>query len=57
MVSLTMPVTASVKLDVQPVRILVADDHEVMRMGIRNLLESAPNWCVYAEARTGGEAV
>ena len=38
-------------------RILVADDHEVMRMGIRNLLESVPNWSVYAEARTGGEAV
>ena len=59
MVSLAMPVTdpASAKLDVQPVRILVADDHEVMRMGIRNLLESVPNWSVYAEARTGVEAV
>jgi len=54
-----MPVAdpASGKLDGQPVRILVADDHEVMRMGIRNLLESVPNWSVYAEARTGVEAV
>jgi DNA-binding NarL/FixJ family response regulator len=59
MVSLAMPVAdpASTKLDHQPVRILVADDHEVMRMGIRNLLESVPNWSVYAEARTGIEAV
>src|SRR5262249_1341505 len=57
MVSLAMPVAPSVKLDVQPVRILVADDHEVMRMGIRNLLESVENWSVYAEARTGVEAV
>lgn len=54
-----MPVAnpASAKLDAPPVRILVADDHEVMRMGIRNLLESVPNWSVYAEARTGIEAV
>src|SRR5579863_9902569 len=41
----------------RPVRILVADDHEVMRMGIRNLLESVPEWKVYAEAKTGREAV
>src|SRR5215469_10988269 len=41
----------------RPIRILIADDHEVMRMGIRNLLESIPNWTVYAEARTGVEAV
>jgi DNA-binding NarL/FixJ family response regulator len=39
------------------VRILVADDHEVMRMGIRNLIESVPNWSVAAEASTGREAV
>ena len=39
------------------VRILVADDHEVMRMGIRNLIESVPNWIVSAEASTGREAV
>jgi DNA-binding NarL/FixJ family response regulator len=41
----------------RPVRILVADDHEVMRLGIRNLLESVPSWSVYAEARSGREAV
>ena len=41
----------------RPVRILVAEDHEVMRMGIRNLLESVPAWTVYAEAKTGREAV
>ena len=39
------------------ISILVADDHEVMRMGIRNLLESVPNWVVGAEAATGREAV
>ena len=39
------------------VRILVADDHEVMRLGIRNLLESVPNWTVSDEAANGREAV
>ena len=41
----------------RPIRILVADDHEVMRLGIRHLLESVANWSVYAEARSGREAV
>lgn len=41
----------------RPLRILIADDHEVMRLGIRNLLESVPDWSVYAEARSGREAV
>jgi DNA-binding NarL/FixJ family response regulator len=38
-------------------RILVADDHEVAREGIRSLLESHPGWEVCAEARDGREAV
>ena len=54
-VTLTSPNRISV-VDTQ-IRILVADDHEVMRMGLRNLLESVPNWSVYAEASTGSEAV
>lgn len=39
------------------VRILVADDHEVMRLGIRNLLEAMPNWTICAEAGNGQEAI
>ncbi len=39
------------------VRVLVADDHEVMRLGIRNLLEVRPGWSVCAEAGNGQEAV
>jgi DNA-binding NarL/FixJ family response regulator len=60
MVSLSMPVVdpaGSTNVGTHPVRILVADDHEVMRMGLRNLLEAVPGWSVYAEARTGHEAV
>ena len=39
------------------VRVLVADDHEVVRLGIRNLLEVRPGWSVCAEANNGKEAV
>ena len=51
------PDTNGLTVDIRPVRILIADDHEVMRLGIRNLLESVPNWVVYAEASNGREAV
>jgi DNA-binding NarL/FixJ family response regulator len=39
------------------VRILVADDHEVVRRGVRALLEGEPGWEVCGEAVTGREAV
>jgi DNA-binding NarL/FixJ family response regulator len=39
------------------IRILIADDHEVMRLGIRNLLEIRTAWTVCAEASDGKEAV
>jgi DNA-binding NarL/FixJ family response regulator len=38
-------------------RILIADDHEVARGGIRALLESHPGWEVCGEAKDGREAV
>jgi len=38
-------------------RILVADDHDLMRRGLKSLLESHPGWSVCAEAHTGREAV
>jgi DNA-binding NarL/FixJ family response regulator len=38
-------------------RILIADDHEVARRGIRALLENHPGWQVVAEAANGREAV
>src|SRR5580704_5187673 len=38
-------------------RILVADDHEVARRGIRSLLESHPGWEVCGEAKDGRETV
>ncbi len=38
-------------------RILIADDHEVARKGIRSLLEDHAGWEVCGEARDGREAV
>ena len=38
-------------------RILIADDHEVARRGIRSILESHPGWEVCEEAKDGREAV
>jgi len=38
-------------------RILVADDHDVARCGVRSILESHPGWQVCAEAKDGREAV
>ena len=39
------------------IRILVADDHSIVRRGVRALLESRPGWSVCGEAETGAEAV
>ena len=41
----------------KPVRILVADDHEVVRRGLRAILETREGWEVTGEAATGREAV
>jgi DNA-binding NarL/FixJ family response regulator len=38
-------------------RILLADDHDVLRTGLRALIETRPRWKVVAEARDGLEAL
>jgi DNA-binding NarL/FixJ family response regulator len=40
-----------------PLRILVVDDHALVRRGVRSLLESQPDWEIAGEAATGREAV
>jgi two-component system, NarL family, response regulator NreC len=40
-----------------PIRILLADDHTVIRKGLRLLLESQPGFTVIAEASNGRETV
>jgi two-component system response regulator NreC len=39
------------------IRILLADDHTVVRQGLRKVLEERPDWEVVAEAGDGREAV
>jgi len=41
----------------KPIRILLADDHTVVRKGLRLLLESVPEFQVIADASSGREAV
>lgn len=41
----------------KPLRILVADDHDIIRRGLKQLLHSRPGWEVCGEATTGREAV
>lgn len=38
-------------------RILIADDHDIVRDGLRALLETRADWTVVAEARNGQEAL
>ena len=42
---------------VRTLRILIADDHDLMRRGLKALFESRPGWTVCGEAHTGREAV
>ena len=39
------------------VRVLVADDHAIVRRGLRSLVQSQPGWEVCAEASNGREAL
>jgi DNA-binding NarL/FixJ family response regulator len=50
------PESSSV-ITVKPYRILVADDHAVVRHGLRSLLESQPDIEICSEAATGREAL
>ncbi|MDX6257043.1 MAG: hypothetical protein QOJ11_3377 [Frankiales bacterium] len=43
--------------DMTAVRIFLLDDHEVVRRGVKDLLESEPGWTVVGEASTAAEAL
>ena len=40
-----------------PIRILIADDHPVIRIGVRNMLQSEPGLDVVGECSDGDEAI
>jgi DNA-binding NarL/FixJ family response regulator len=44
-------------VNLKNLRILIADDHEIIRRGLRALLSSRPDWVICAEAATGREAI
>jgi DNA-binding NarL/FixJ family response regulator len=41
----------------QVLRILLVDDHDLVRQGLRSMLEGQPGWTICAEAATGREAI
>lgn len=43
--------------DTAPIRLLLADDHPVVRAGLRAVLETEPGLVVMAEAATAEDAV
>src|SRR6266852_7772297 len=48
---------AAARLGKKTVRILVVDDHDIVRRGLKQLLTARPGWEVCGEAKTGREAV
>jgi two-component system, NarL family, response regulator DevR len=41
----------------QPIRVFLLDDHEVVRRGVRDMLETAPDLVVVGEASTAADAL
>jgi DNA-binding NarL/FixJ family response regulator len=44
-------------LSAASIRILVVDDHDIIRRGLKDLLAAKPGWEICAEAKTGRDAV
>jgi DNA-binding NarL/FixJ family response regulator len=49
--------SGSTETIVKPLRILIADDHDLVRRGVKALLQSHAGWQICGEAITGREAV
>ncbi|MCU1318961.1 MAG: two component transcriptional regulator, LuxR family [Edaphobacter sp.] len=49
--------SANSAVAVSPIRIVVADDHPVVRFGVRNMLENEPGFEVVGEAEDGNAAI
>src|SRR5271168_9840 len=45
------------RMRTRPLQILIADDHDIIRRGLRQLMATRPGWEVCGEAKTGREAV
>jgi DNA-binding NarL/FixJ family response regulator len=42
---------------IRPLKILIADDHEIVRQGVRTIVESQAGWSIVAEVGNGLDAV
>lgn len=51
------PVSQTRPPETAPIRVLIADDHPVVSMGIAGIVNTQPDMCVVGQARTGAEAV
>jgi DNA-binding NarL/FixJ family response regulator len=51
------PRETALRSGIKTVKILVADDHDIIRRGLKQLLTSRSGWEVCGEAKTGREAV
>jgi two-component system, NarL family, response regulator DevR len=51
-----MTQTPDAAMPAAPIRILIADDHEVVRIGLAALLDAQPGFSVVAQAASGTEA-
>jgi two-component system, NarL family, nitrate/nitrite response regulator NarL len=49
--------SAETTVAVAPIRIVVADDHPVVRFGVKNMLEDEPGFEVVGEAEDGDTAI
>ena len=52
-----LTIDANEALEPAPIRIMLADDHALVREGTRRLLEAEPDMQVVAEAASGAEAI
>jgi DNA-binding NarL/FixJ family response regulator len=50
-------ITSASRVAPEPKRVMLVDDHTVVRRGLRSLIESVPGWEVCAEASEGHEAI
>lgn len=55
--SIEVPNSSTPKTAAQKLRILIADDHDIIRRGLRQLLMAKPGWEICGEAKNGREAV
>ena len=53
----SIEVPQTLRTGIQNLRILIADDHDIIRRGLRQLLMTKPGWEICGEAKTGREAL